>query len=469
MLCYHGLHAFLKGVGELSVIAQEGQVHSEGIQRRVLGLAWPVIGENLLETLLGVVDTFLVAGLGAAAIAGVGTALQVMFFLISALSALSVGASVLVAQAYGAGNLEEGSSLARQSIIWSFLLSVPLAACGLLFSRHIVALFGVEPDVAHIATEYLHVSLATVVVLIALFIGGGVLRGVGDSRTPMIVTSIANVINVFLAYGLIYGHMGLPRLGAVGSAWGTFIARSIALIMLLAVLWKGRHGISFRHGSGWMPSVKVAANVMRIGVPAAMEQVMISAGFFVLSVIVAHLGTDILAAYRITFTALSFSFLPGIGFAIAATTLVGQSVGARRVREGESAARVATLWAMIWMGTIGAVLFLGAESIMGLFSQDPEVVGIGASALRLVALAQPFWAIEFVQAGAIRGTGDTWYPMVVNTLGMWGTVAISWALVRFTELSLVGVWLSFMVLSPLIGFALWRYFVRRVRVAAALH
>jgi len=354
----------------LSAIAQE--VRPGGIQRRVLGLAWPVIGENLLETLLGVVDTFLVAGLGAAAIAGVGTALQVMFFLISALSALSVGASVLVAQAYGAGDLEEGCSLARQSIIWSFLLSVPLAACGLLFSRHIVALFGVEPDVAQIATEYLHVSLATVVVLIALFIGGGVLRGVGDSRTPMIVTSIANVINVLLAYGLIYGHMGLPRLGAVGSAWGTFIARSIALVMLLAVLWKGRHGVSFRHGSGWLPSVRVAANVMRIGVPAAMEQVMISAGFFVLSVIVAHLGTDILAAYRITFTALSFSFLPGIGFAIAATTLVGQSVGARRVREGESAARVATLWAMIWMGTIGAVLFLGAEPIMGLFSQDPR-------------------------------------------------------------------------------------------------
>ncbi len=434
----------------------------------MLGLAWPVIGENLLETLLGVVDTFLVAGLGAAAIAGVGTALQVMFFLISALSALSVGASVLVAQSYGAGELSRGSDLARQSIIWSFLLSIPLAAIGLLFSQHIVALFGVEPEVAHIATAYLHVSLATVVVLIALFIGGGVLRGVGDSRTPMIVTSIANVINVFLAYGLIYGHFGMPRLGAVGSAWGTFIARAIALLLLLWVLWRGRNGISFREGTGWLPNLKVALDVLRIGIPAALEQVMISAGFFVLSVIVAHLGTDVLAAYRITFTALSFSFLPGIGFAIAATTLVGQSVGARRPREGEISARVATLWAMAWMGSIGALIFLGAEPFMELFSRDPDVVEIGASALRLVALAQPFWAIEFVQAGAIRGTGDTWYPMVVNTLGIWGTVAISWALVHFTELSLVGVWLSFMVLSPAIGGTLWWYFRRRMRVAAAL-
>src|SRR5262245_11694611 len=155
-------------------------------RRRVLGLAGPVIGENLLETMLGIVDTLLVAGLGAAAIAGVGGALQVMFLLIAALSALAVGSSVLVAQAIGAGNPRRASQLARQSLLWSGILSVPLAIGGLLASGPIVAMFGMEPEVAQIATSYLQVTMGTVVVLVALLIGGGALRGAGDSRTPMV-------------------------------------------------------------------------------------------------------------------------------------------------------------------------------------------------------------------------------------------------------------------------------------------
>lgn len=183
------------------------------LRRRVLGLAWPVIGENLLETLLGIVDTLLVAGLGAAAIAGVGSGLQVMFFVLAALAALSIGSSVLVAQSYGAKDLRHAGELGRQSLLWSLILSMPLAIAGLLLAGPIIRLFGVEPEVARIGADYLRVSMGTVVVLVALFIGGGVLRGAGDSRTPMVVTAIANVINVVLAYGLIYGHLGMPQIG----------------------------------------------------------------------------------------------------------------------------------------------------------------------------------------------------------------------------------------------------------------
>ena len=154
------------------------------MRRRVLGLAGPVIGENFLETLLGIVDTWLVAGLGAVAMAGVGSALQVMFFLIAALSALAVGSAVLVAQAVGAGDLLRASRLGRQSLIWSVMFSIPLALGGWLLSGPIIGMFGLEPEVAAIGTQYLQVTMGTVVVLVALFIGGGVLRGAGDSRTP---------------------------------------------------------------------------------------------------------------------------------------------------------------------------------------------------------------------------------------------------------------------------------------------
>src|SRR5262245_3105532 len=198
------------------------------LRRRVLALAWPVIAQNLLETLLGIVDTLLVAGLGTAAIAGVGSALQIMFFLLAALAALSVGSSILVAQSVGARELPNASRLARQSLLWSAILSVPFALVGLALSGQIIGIFGLAPDVAQIGTAYLQVTMGTVVVLVALIIGGGVLRGAGGSRTPMFVTLIANIVNIVLAFGLIYGHFRLRALRAVGRALGAFLARAPA-------------------------------------------------------------------------------------------------------------------------------------------------------------------------------------------------------------------------------------------------
>src|SRR5262245_32426796 len=263
------------------------------LRRRVWGLAGPVIGENFLETLLGIVDTLLVAGLGAVALAGVGGALQVMFFLISALSALAIGSSVLVAQAIGAGDIARAGRLGRQSLIWSVLFSIPLSACGLLLSRPIIGLFGLEPQVAQIGVQYLQVTMGTVVVLVALFIGSGVLRGAGDSRTPLRVTALANLVNVVLAYGLISGHFGLPALGPVGSAWATFLARALALVLLLAALWRGRGGVTIGGGGSWRPDFRVARQVLGIGIPAALEQVLATAAFLALALVVARLGTGV--------------------------------------------------------------------------------------------------------------------------------------------------------------------------------
>jgi MATE family multidrug resistance protein len=238
-------------------------------ERRVLGLAAPVIGENLLQTMLGVVDTILVAGLGAVALAGIGAALQIIFVLIGALSALSVGASVQVAQAFGAGDIPAASRFARQALLWSVIISVPLALLGLLLTPTMLGLFGLQADVAQVAQDYLHVTIATVVTLIVSLIGGGVLRGIGDSRTPMLITALANLINVGLAYALIYGHFGLPAMGAVGSAWATFVARLIGALLLVGVLWRGRNGVRISGSGTWRPQPGVAWDVLRIGLPAA--------------------------------------------------------------------------------------------------------------------------------------------------------------------------------------------------------
>jgi putative MATE family efflux protein len=452
--------AFEDGRAKLPFLPEE----PAALRRRVLGLAWPVIGENLLETLLGIVDTALVAGLGTAAIAGVGSALQVMFFLLSALSALSVGSSILVAQAVGARDTDRASGLARQSLLWSVILSVPLALVGFGCSGALIGMFGLAPTVAQIGAGYVQVTMGTVVVLVALIIGGGVLRGAGDTRTPMLVTAMANVINIGLAYGLIYGHFGLPALGAVGSAWATFIARVIALMLMLGALWKGRNGVSIARGAGgWRPDWSVARQVLALGMPASVEQVLMATAFLVLTVLVARLGTDTLAALRISMSALSVSFLPGIGFGVAATALVGQSIGARQPRVGGRAAETATVWAMIWMATIGLLVLIFAAPIMRIFTGEQDVVRIGAAGLRMVALTQPFWALGMVQSGALRGTGDTRFPLIIGTMGMWVSVLLVWLGLRFVGGGLDTVWGAFLITSPVTATVTWRRFRQRVR------
>ena len=460
---YDGNEAPLPSAGPPPAAGADSASDPVALRRRVFGLAWPVIGENLLETLLGVVDTLLVAGLGAGAIAGVGSALQVMFFLIAILSALAIGSAVLVAQAVGAQDYRRASQLARQSLLWSSVLSIPLALGGLLLGDPIIGVFGLEPDVARIGVQYLHVTMGTVVVLVALFIGGGVLRGAGDSRTPMVVTAIANLVNVGLAYGLIYGHFGLPALGAVGSAWATFLARTLALVLLVGALWRGRNGVSIAGRSGWRLDPKVATQVLRIGVPAALEQVLVSSAFFALAIVVAGLGTLTLAAHRISMNALSISFLPGIGFGIAATALVGQSVGARRISEGAAAARIATTWAVIWMSALAAVFLAFAPRILQLFTSDPAVITAGASGLRVVALAQPFWAGLFVQSGALRGTGNTRFPLLVTGSSMWLTVGLAYLLTATVGGGLVSIWGAFLVIAPFAAALHWW----RFRIAVA--
>ncbi|MBX0330953.1 MATE family efflux transporter [Oscillochloris sp. ZM17-4] len=437
------------------------------LRRRVLSLAWPVIGENMLETSLDIVNTVLVAGLGAAALAGVGSGLQIMFFVIAALSALSVGSSILVAQAVGARDLVRAGLVARQSMIWSGIFSVPLALVGFWLAGPIISIFGLEPDVAQIGTDYLRVAMGTGAVLVALLIGGGVLRGAGDSRTPMLVTMVANVVNVGLAYGLIFGHWGLPALGAVGSAWAAFMSRGLALALMLRALWRGRNGVSIAGPGGWRPAWPLARQVLGLGIPSSLEQVLLTTGFLVLTILVAHLGTAALAAQRIAISALSFSFLPGIGFGLAATALVGQSIGAGRLDSAAAVGKISTTWALIWMSGFGAIIFLGATPIMRLFSPDPAVIAVGAAGLRVMALTQPFWAVRMAGSGALRGTGDTRFPLVIGSLGVWGAVGLAWLLLRFIGGSLPGVWGAFLVTAPITAALTWWRFQRRIRDLAA--
>ncbi len=427
---------------------------------RVCALALPVIGENLLQTTIGIVDTWLVSRVSLAALAGVGAALQVIFVMIAGLSALSVGASVLVAQAYGAGDLVRAGNVARQALVWALIFSLPVAVVGTLLSPQLVALFGLAPDVARIADDYLRVMLATITTLTVMTIAGGVLRGLGDTRTPLLVAALANIIHVVLSWALISGELGLPALGVVGAAWGTVVSRLVALLILVAVLLRGVRGVRISGRAGWRPQRVIIWGIGAIGLPAAMEELLVIVGFAMLTPIAAVLGTAALAAHRIVITLLAISFLPGFGLSLAATTLVGQAVGARVWRDARESVRVAMILGMVWMGGLGALFFLFAEPLVRFFGDDPQMVRDGVAALRIVAPAQVLWAGTFIYAGALRGTGDTRTPLIISSIAMWFVVGFAWLAVTFVQQSLMAVWVSFLIAAPLEAWLLRRAWLR---------
>lgn len=437
-------------------------------QRRVLGLAIPIIGENLLQTMVGAVDTFMVARLGSVAVAGVGTSIELVFFLISVLMAVEIGATVLVSQAIGAGDAARANRLARQAVVWGVLLAIPVSLLGTLAAPAIIDLFGTEPDVAAAATTYLEITAATSVVLLLSFVGGAVLRGAGDSRTPLVAAILANVINVVVAYGLIFGHFGLPALGIAGSAWGAAAGRAAGAALLMALLLRGHRAISIRGRSGWLPHLETARQLMRLGVPAAVEQMLMAAGFTTLIAVVTLIGTAALASQQIGFTALSIAFLPGFGFAIASTALVGQSIGARDPAAAREAVRIALRWAIGWMIAGGLIYFVFARQTMMIFTDETAVIEQGAMAMRALSIGLPFWAIWAVCGGALRGSGDTRTPMVTSTLIIWVAVVLAYVAVRWFDGGMGTVWLMFFFTVPLGALANWLMLRRRLGRALPL-
>jgi putative MATE family efflux protein len=431
-------------------------------QRRVLSLATPIIGENLLQTLVGAVDTFMVARLGAAAVAGAGTGIEIVFFIISILSAINVGATVLVSQAIGAGDQRRANQLARQAIVWGLTLAVPVSVGVYLMTPSIIALFGTEPNVAAAATTYMQITAATSVALFLSFVCGAVLRGAGDSRTPLAAAVLANIINVAVAYTLIFGNFGFPALGVAGSAIGAASGRGIGAAYMLLTMARGKKAISLSGSWGWRPHVSTSRQLFKLGIPAAVEQMLSSGAFMVLLAVVALIGTPALAAQQIAFTALSTAFLPGIAFSVTATALVGQSIGAHLPTDGRKAWAISLRWALAWLGIGGLLVYIFSEQLMRIFSSNPEVVASGVSALHALSFALPIWAIWFVSSGSLRGSGDTRSPLIVGASTLWLSVLLAWVGVRWFDAGMGWVWTGFVITSAPASFLVWWIFRQRI-------
>jgi putative MATE family efflux protein len=210
-------------------------------------------------------------------------------------------------------------------------------------------------------------------------------------------------------------------MGVAGSAWAAVIARTVGIVVLLGVFFLPKASLSLlkRNGGTWRPNFDIVGRIMKIGVPTALEQLFMSLGILIYSLLVIGLGEVVFATSRLALNAVFLSQMPGFGFAVAATTLVGQSLGARSPKRAMLGAQLATRSAVIWMGLMGLVFFFFGEAIMRLFTDDPRLIGLGVESLRVIALYQPMLAVAFVLGGALRGAGDVRFPMWVTTFAVW--------------------------------------------------
>ena len=426
------------------------------MRRRVMRLAWPAVVQGLLMTSIQVVDTFLVSLLSDDALAAVGTASQLIFVMFVALIAIEIGASVLVAQAVGAGDRETAGKVARESITLGLLLAIPVSILGYVLRYQLLGLFGLEPAVEQLGVEYWGVVSLAIALVMLVFVLSGILQGSGDTATPMWGTAVATVVNTVFAYVLIFGKWGLPELGVAGSAWGSVIGWSAQVVFLLVMMGRGSRPFTFFRRSAWWPGMETTRGIFKVGGPTAVEDLAISTGLAVHTGIVAVLGTASLAAHRIVFNALNLSFMPGFGLAIAATALVGQAVGARDPASGRLATKISAQFAVLWMGSMGVIYFVLAGPIASIFTGDAEVRSIGAQSMQALALSQPFWGMLFVFSGALRGTGKSLYPAIVNAIMIWAAVGLSFGLVEFGGFGLASTWLAFLPSAVVAVYFLWR-------------
>ena len=379
-------------------------------------LAWPAILSNLMFAVIGIVSIKVVGTLGADAVAAVTTGHRIFWGLQAILMAISAGTTAMVARAWGAGDEREAARVTRVSLWLSNSVAITLMIPCLLFPTQIASIFGLEDLPTIMAGEFIfYLSLFNIAFSINMILGAA-LRAAGDTKTPLWIGVVTNLVNVAFVYFLVFGLYGFPELGIVGAALANGLSFAVGGLIFLYLYYTRRMRV--RLGDNESLTRARTRQLIHIGYPAGIEQFVFQIGFVAFLWLVAFYGTAPYAAYGVGVQILSISFVVGFGFSIAGATLVGQHLGADdpqgAVRSGWRALGLATAS----MTVLSAVIASFAGEIARFLIDDDEVVRLTVAFIYIMALVQPLMAIEFTLGGCLRGAGDTRFPLVATMVGL---------------------------------------------------
>jgi len=413
----------------------------KNLTKNIFKLSIPVAIENLLHMSVFIVDAVMVGRLGTEALAAVGLAGTLFFTISMVFSSLSVGSASIIARHIGAKEKEIAQVVGAQAVLMSLVLGIVVTPFLMVFAQKMLVLMSAEPQVSALGKSYLQIVGGFFVFRMIILACNGILRGAGDTKTPMKVTIIINCINILFNWLLIFGIGPFPGLGVAGAAWATAISYTIGALMLCAKLFTGRCVLHISISRIIRVHFESVKRIIHISVPAAIDAFLTQIGFLFFAKIVAILGTVPLAAHQIAIRIESISFMPGFAFAVSTATLVGQSLGAKNVNLALLSMRRSCYFAMALMGFFAIIFLIFPGQMAMIFNPEPSVLSLVVVCVMIAALEQPALAIYMVYSGGLRGAGDTISPMIITIVGtLCFHVPISYLFGITLGWGLAGVW-----------------------------
>ena len=428
----------------------------------IFALAWPTMLEQLLQTAVQYIDTAMVGTLGTHATAAVGATTTVNWLVNSTISALSIGFLSFVSQACGAGDRKKVGRASAQAVLAVLVCGLFFTGLTLGLSRYVPVWMQVDPGIQALTAQYFFILYTPMLFRTATIIFGTLLRAVGDSKTPMRVGLLVNLVNIVLNFLLIYpsrNWMGISIWGAgwgvIGAAAASAVSFAVGGICMAVVFWK--HPVISPRGQSLRPDFEILRPCLKVALPNALQRFGTSLGYVAFASMINSIGEVATAAHTIANTVESAFYIPGYGMQPAAAPLAGNALGARDNRRAGNLAQMIIFVEVVLMTISGGLLFAFAPQMMRLFSQDPQVILLGAIVLRMVALSEPFYGVAIIIEGMMQGMGNTMRPFLYSIGSMWGIRIVGTFLcTQIFGMGLVSTW-ACMIAHNLLLFVLFFY------------
>ena len=416
----------------------------------IFTLAGPTMLEQLMQTAVQYADTFMVGSLGTQATAAVGCTTTVNWLVGSTVYSLSIGFLAYIAQAMGAGKREKAAHASAQAALCTAVVGVFATAVTLGLSPFIPRWMNADPAIRELAGRYFFILYAPMLFRTASMIFGTCLRAAGDTRTPMRVSLLVNLLNVALNFLLIYparqvsvfgASLPLPGagLGVIGAGLASAASFTVGGVLITAALF--RHPEVSPKGCGFRPDREVLLPCLKVALPNMFQRFFTSLGYVVFAGMINSLGSAATAAHTIANTVESAFYIPGYGMQTAAATLAGNCVGAKDGEKLKQLSRMIQLSEIALMVVSGGLLFAFAPQMTSLFSKDAQVIALCSTVLRMVALSEPFYGVSIITEGLLQGAGKTGMPFVFNIVSMWGVRILgTFIFVTCCGMGLVAAW-----------------------------
>ncbi len=422
--------------------------------KKILSLAVPAALNSLLDMLQIITDLIMVGRISAFAIAAVGLGLQSLMFVFAILTLLHVGTSAILSRFVGARRMKRASLGLSSLIRFAFYLSIPVTLLWYLLSPMVFVWFGTAIEVIELGSSYVTMLTIMLPFIFVKMVFVTALNSAGDTKTPFYIKLVSIFINIFLNWILIYGNLGFPMLGVEGAAIATVIVNILELLVYIFLyISKKTPFIPM-----WYYSKSIVSRALKVGIPASFERTLTFGSFMLFTVIIAHFGTETLAGYQIGLRIEGLAFMPGIGFTIAAMTLMGQGLGAKNPDLARDDVMLVLKYTTSFMFVLGLFMIFTPEPIVWLFTNDPQTIKEASLYLQIVGFSQIPLAFNFVLSGALRGAGDTKRTLKINLTSLWLVRIIPAFLLAYYFESVLLIYLAMISDTFVKAFFLWRAF-----------